>query len=167
MANLDSSIPFSGSEDESLVIKDGGANSITLTFAQGGLVVEEEQAPYVEARTRNKHQATPVVRKTGNGNLKITLKCLVTSFKGTANVHPYEALTFSGNAAAWASTSTGDKKTLQLEHTLNSTVAGGGSQLRTYKYCVPGPVSLDPMGADGLFLLSCELTDLEEAPTIA
>lgn len=167
MASLDSSVPFKYSGGGSLKIKDGGGNEITVTFEQGTFTWTRTGRTYTEARSRGRHESTPVVVETTDGNIALAFQCLVTSFKGNANVHPAEALTFTGNAAAWTTTGVGSKKLCEIELTMDSTPDGGGQQVATFAYCACDSVAFDHAGAEGLMQLAASLTDFENDPTIA
>ena len=110
-----------------------------------------------------------VLIETDDTDVTGSFNALVTSFKGSSNTHPYEALTFSGNASAWTSTAGGSKTAIKLVLTVDSSGedATGGSQTVTFAYAVPTEVSVDAAGGDGLFQLSCSFTDHENRPTLA
>src|SRR5688572_24286056 len=112
MAQSDSTSVFS-QNDGTWTILDGGSNSLEIAFTQSDLSWAIEGDPYVEAKVRNKHASTPVLRKTGEGNVTASGRLLVKSLYGSAAVTPYEVLTLSGGAASWATTAIGDKKALK------------------------------------------------------
>lgn len=167
MAASDSEIAFS-QIDGTAVWYDGGANSLTLAFVQSDIKWTEETEPYTEARVRNMHaSSTPVLRKTGDGNVTGSMRLLVSSVLGSAAVTPREALTFSGGAAGWATTARGDKKAGKLVLTLNASGASGATQTVTFNYCVATNIKFDPAGAEGLMALDFDITDHENRPTYA
>ena len=173
MANLDSSFPhkFAGA---TLVISDGAGSpaSVTVTFKQGTISWTETGRTYTEAREAGRHASVsgkPVLIETDDTDVTGSFTALVTSFKGSSNTHPYEALTFSGNASAWTSTAGGSKTAIKLVLTVDSSGedSTGGSQTVTFAYAVPTEVSVDAACGDGLFQLSCSFTDHENRPTLA
>lgn len=172
MADLDTSIPHKFATS-SVVIKDGTTptpNSITMTLKQGTISWTETGREYAEAMEAGRHvSGAPVLQETNDTNVTLNLTGLITSFKGNSNTHPYEAFTFSGNAASWVSTATGSKKSLLIEATFDSTEDGstGGSQTVSFAYAVPTSVECDMAAANGLGQLSVTLTDHENAPTSA
>lgn len=168
MAASDSTTAFS-QVDGAAVFSDGTAtpNTLTVGFVQADVAWTVEGAPYTEARVRNKHHSTPVLRKTGDGNVTGSMSLLVTSLKGDTAVTPYEFLTRTGGASAYKSTANGDKYAIKIAVTFNATDAGGASQTVTFAYVVPTSIKVDPAGGDGLMMLSFDFTDHENAPTVA
>ncbi|MEL6347722.1 MAG: hypothetical protein AAFV53_31745 [Myxococcota bacterium] len=164
MANLDSSVPHYWSGGGTLVLEDGSGNSITVTFMQGTFSWSETGRDYTEAMERERHASVPVLIETGDGNVTGQFSFLITSFKGNSNVHPYEALTFSGNASGWTSTSSGTKKSLRARLTVDSTQAGGGLQQALFNHLVPTSVDPDLAGANGLAQGTVNWTDHENQP---
>ena len=146
-------------------VSDGGANSLVMPFVKSDLSWALEGQPYTEARVRNKHQSTPVLRITGDGNCTASANVGVTSFYGSSAVTPYEVLTLSGGAASWATTAVGDKKSLR--HTVVFTNPSGATQTVIFNYGVAMNISIDPAGDEGLMTLSFDLTDHENAPTVS
>ena len=165
MANLDSSIPFKISGGGTLALEDGGANSITVTFIQAEITWTETGRQWVEGRSRDRHEAVPVALEVGDSNVEGSFQFLVTSWRGAANVHPYEALSFTGNASAWTTTAAGSKKALKATYTTDSTADGGGSQTVIFAYMIP--TDLEKGDVDGLLSLTGNFTDLENRPTMA
>lgn len=145
----------------------GGApatESCQLKVVQGDVNYTIEGDQHTEARSRNKHLSTPILRKTGDGNVTGSFSCLIHSFKGSSAATLYEVLTGTGLAASWSSTAYGDKKARKLVMTVND---GSLSQVTTFNYCVFSNVAIDPAGADGLWQVSADFTDYESAPTVA
>lgn len=138
--------------------------SLQLKLVVGDVNHVVEGDPYTEGKNRNKHLATPILRKTGDGNVTGSVSMLVSSFKGSTAASVYEVLTGTGLAASWSSTAYGDKKAKKMEMTVND---GSLSQKLTFNYCVFSNVQVDPAGADGLFQVSADFTDHESAPTVA
>jgi hypothetical protein len=163
MAASDTTVPFS-IIDGACTVADGGANSITLGLVQAEVKYKIENPSWTEARSRNKHLSTPTARKTGDGNVTGSLTLLVASFYGSAAATPYEVFTGTGGAAAWATNGAGDKQLLKL--TLTGTNTTGATQTILFAYCAFSNVDIDPQGGDGLYTLTCEFTDLENAPTV-
>lgn len=165
MSTSDTQIPFS-KIDGLLRVINGAGLSLEIIFVQSDLDWKEEGAPYTEAKTRNKHQATPILRKTGDGNVTGSAKLLVTSFRGATVVTPYEVLTDTGLASAYTSTAAGDRKAKKLEFYVDASAAAGASQTVAFNFAVVTNVSVSPGGEDGLFGLSFDFVDHEERPTI-
>lgn len=165
MAASDSTVVFS-QIDGSFVVSDGGANTLTFIFMQSDIEWTIETAPYTEARERNKHRATPVLRKTGDGNVTGSGSLLVASFLGSADETPYDVLTLTGTASAWATRAAGDK--IALRGVLTVTGGGGGAtQTVTFAYMVFTNVKVSPSGGDGLFMLTFDFVDHENYPVTA
>lgn len=164
MSASDSSSVFS-QIDGTYTIYDGSTNSLEMPFVQSDLSWALEGDPYTEARVRNKHASTPVLRKTGDGNVTASARLLVKSFYGSSTVTPYEVLTLSGGAATWTTTAIGDKKA--LKHRIDFVDPSGATQRVEFNYAVAMNVSIDPAGGDGLMMLSFELTDHESKPTVS
>jgi len=137
--------------------------SLQLKLVQGDVTHTVETEPYAEARNRNKHLSTPILRKTGDGNVTGSVSLLVSSFKGSTAASVYEVFTGTGLAASWSSTASGDKKAKKMEMTVND---GSLSQKLAFNYCVFTNVAVDPAGADGLYQVSADFTDHENAPTV-
>lgn len=164
MATSDSSSVFSRI-DGVWTIYDGGSNSLEMPFVQSDLSWVIEGAPYTEAKVRNRHASgAPVLRKTGDGNVSASATLLVKSFSGTSTATPYEVLTLTLLAAAWATTAIGDKRALR--HKVTFTDPSGASQTVTFAYAVAMNIKIDPAGGDGLMSMSFDLTDHESEPTV-
>jgi len=164
MSASDSAVPFS-LIDGSLVLSDGSTNSLTVVFIQTEWNWTEETAPYTEARSRNKHHTTPTARKTGDGNVTGSFMALVSSLKGSAATTVYEVLKQSGTASGWVTTGAGDKKMIRA--VLTGTNPTGATQTATFNYCIFTNIKIDPSGADNIWTVSADFTDLENEPTIA
>lgn len=165
MAVSDSEIVYS-QVDGTATVLDGAGNSLVLAFVQSDITWTEETPPYTEARVRNKHaSSTPILRKTGDGNVTGTMRLLISTFYGSAAVSPREAITFADGASGWTSTSRGDKKTFTLRLDLTAAAGGGAVQRVSFNYCVATNLKFDPKGADGLMSLDFDITDHENAPT--
>lgn len=167
MSASDSTTSFS-KIDCSCVLSDGGSNSVTVGLVQADPAWTVEGAKYVEARVRDTHAATPVLRKTGDGNVTGSITALVATLRAATSSVPslYEILTGTGAAASWATTAAGDRKTLRMALTLNASGASGATQTVTFNYCVFSNVKIDPAGADGLCSISADFVDHENVPTI-
>jgi hypothetical protein len=166
MAASDSTVDFSGI-DATLVISDGSGNSITVSLVQadGGWTIEGDT--YTEGRTRNLHRSTPVLRRTGSGNITGSVSANIASFRGSTAATLYEVLRFAGLASSWTTTAAGDKKALRFVWTYNASSAGGATQTVTHNYCVPMNVKFDPVGSDGLGMISFDWTNHESSDTVA
>jgi hypothetical protein len=165
MAASDSAVPFS-QIDGTLTASDGASASLEFDFVQSDIEWTVEGAPYTEAKVRNKHKATPVLRKTGDGNVTGSASLLVTSLRGSTDETPYEFLTQTGGSASITTRAAGDRKAIKLAFTVNASAAGGASQLVEFNYSVCQNVKVSPSGSDGLFLLTFDFTDHESAPTV-
>ncbi len=161
MSQSDSVIPLS-IVDGTLTAYDGGANSAVFPFIQTEWNWTRELAPFVEARTRNKHHGTPVLRKTGDGNITGAFTALVATLYGLLAPSLEEILGFTNGASGWATTSAGDRKTLRIALIGNASAAGGATQTYTFNYCAFSNIKVEPGGADGLWMISADFTDHEE-----
>lgn len=152
--------------DLELQIRDGAGTPDTadVILAEANFSYTVEGAPYTEVRHNNKHLSTPAARKTGHGNVTGSFTGKIASFKGSSDVTLYEALTGTGGAASWTSTGNGDKKMTKLVATVNDSDV---SQTITFAYCIFANVQVSQAGADGLWTVSADFTDLENAPTVA
>ena len=166
MAALDNSTtPFKVALT-TIVVSDGGSNSLTLCLEQGSSITWSETGRTVaEAQVRGRHQTTPVLLETTDGNVTGSVTLLVSSWKGSSNVHPYEAMTLTGNAAAWATTAIGSGRTLKWLVTTNSTVDEGGSQAATFAYVHSDSIEVGEQ--EGLYSMTVSFTDFENRPTWA
>lgn len=165
MSASDSAIPFS-IIDGTLTASDGSTSSLVIAFVQTEINWTEERAPVTEARTRNKHASTPVIRKTGDGNISGSFVALVSSFKGSADETAYEVLTGTGTASGWVTTAAGDGKTIRLTFAGVNPSTGGASQTVAFNYCYMSNVKVEPGAADGLTTISADFTDYETSPTV-
>lgn len=167
MATSDSVVAFSGIDGSMTIAGAGSSQSITVTLVQTDAGWTEEGTPFVEARTRNQHQSTPVLRATGSGNCTGSINALVATVAGVTGASLYEVLTLKGLAASWTTTAAGDKKALRVVLTANASAAGGATQTMTMNYCVFSNVKVDPNGADGLWMISADFIDHENTITVA
>lgn len=165
MAALDSSVPQVYSGAAAVQITDG-SNTVTIAF-EGSFSWTRTGRQVVEARSRDRHKSTPVIVETGDSDISISMEGNITSFLGSSNTYVYEALTKTGNAAAWTSTGAGNAYTFRLVYTCLSGAAGGGSQTLTFNYCHCDQIAIDPGGDDGKTSFSATITDYENDPTIA
>lgn len=165
MAQSDSTIPFS-IIDGTAVITDGASLSVTLALVQSEVTWTATGRPWAEGMSRNKHQSTPVARITGDGTVTGSLSFLVTSFYGSASTTAYEALTGTNGGSSVTTTGAGDRKMLKLTLTANASGAGGASQTIAFNYCIFENVAVDPQGGEGMYLLTADFVDLENAPTV-
>lgn len=165
MAATDNLIPFVFAGGGTITLKDGTGTPETLAiaFKQGTFTYSETGRAYAEAREAGRHASTVTVMETDDSNMSGSFSCLVTSFKGSSNTHPYEFLTWSGTAAGFTSTSAGDKKTMII---IMGLTIGGVNQTLQFNHCVVDSVDIDTGGAEGLCQLSCSFTSLTNAPSI-
>lgn len=161
-ASDNTTIPFS-QIDGTLVFSDG-TNSLTCSVVQMDPDWVLEGRPFVEARVRNKHQSTPVLRRTGDGNVTFSLDLLLTSMKGSTAATPYEWLTRTGSGASLLSVGAGDEPMTRITMTLNGSGAGAPSQTTTFAYCVARNVKVGKV--DGMYHLTADITDHENEPTV-
>lgn len=170
MADLDNStIPFKH-DVIAITFNDGtspSANTLAVYLIQGTVTWSEPGRTKVEARDRNRHQGTPVVVETDDGNVTGSITLLCTSWKGSSNTHPYEFMTFTGTASSFASTGAGGANLIEMVLTTNSTADGGGSQTVTFAHCDFSDISVDTGGTDGLCTITANFTDYENRPTMA
>tara|TARA_R110000824_G_scaffold78962_10_gene199085 strand:+ start:1162 stop:1680 length:519 start_codon:yes stop_codon:yes gene_type:complete len=172
MANLDAVVPFKNTNGVlTLIDGTGTPNTLAITFRQGTISYSETGRAYVEAMEAGRHiAAAPVLVDTDDGNVTGSFSMLVTSFRGSSAVTPYEFLTFTLGAAAFTTTAKGSKPAIKMTFVVDSTgEAGGsgGSQTITFNYAVINSVDLDSGGADGLFQMSVSFTDHENHPSYA
>lgn len=164
MASSDNTTtPFS-QIDGQLFIESGGADSIECQLVQMDPDWTEEGETYVEARVRNQHQSTVVLRKTGDGNCSLSLDILISSFRSLTSVTPYEALTGTGLASAWTAAGLGDRHNVRLRFLLSATGAGGAAQTITFPVCVAANTKVGK--SDGLYHLTSDITAFCTSPTI-
>ena len=166
MAALDNvTTPFKFNVGTFTIAGSGSGESLSITGALTFSWTRTGRA-YQEARNQGRHQSTPVVVETEDGNISLTISGYVTSFLGSSNVHPYEAITHDGNAASWASQSTGGKKTVSITAAPTSAADGGGAQSIVFNHCANDSCDIDFQGEGSLFTFSATFTDLENDPTI-
>lgn len=163
MAASDTGVPFS-IIDGALVATDGAAASYTFDLVQAEVVWTVEREKWTEAMSRQKHLSTPTARKVGDGRVTGSMTLLVSSMKGSANETAYEVLTLTGTASTWVTTGAGDMKMIKL--TLTGTNTTGATQSVAFNYAITSNVKIDPQGAEGLWSISFDFTDLENTPTI-
>lgn len=166
MASSDLAVPLI-LQDVTSIIVSNATRSVTLTFDQTAISWKEEGRKRIEARTRGRHESTPIVRSADDGNCSFSLKLLVTGFRGSSAATPYEILTYSGLCASDTTAGAGDGNLLSFAMAFSASGAAGVTQTATFAYCAVSNVSIDPAGADGLFALSCDVLDHENKPAIA
>jgi hypothetical protein len=167
MAALDSEIAFPFSEGTG-TISDGSTNSITFTWQQGSFTWSQPGRSYTEQKHRGRRPTSgaPVLMETEDAEITGQCSFLITSLLGSTNVHPYEAMTLSGNASSWTTTARGSKKAVRMTLSpSSSSAATGGTQNVAFNYCV-FQVECDMSGAEGLGLVTGSFTDHENKPTI-
>ena len=165
MPALDPTAPQTYHGAVAVEIYDGSTNSISLVF-EGSFSWSEVGRAVVEARSRGRHLATPVLVETEDNDCSISLKGLVTSFLGASTVHLYEALTFTGNAAAWVPVGAGNAKSFGIRFTALSGDFGGGQQVLDFFPCHNGSRKIDPAGDRGLCTLEAEITAYMNQPQV-
>lgn len=164
MAVLDSVLvqtPFGAS---AITVTDGAAASVTVIY-EGAFSWEETGRTVTEALNRDRRGATPNIIETGDNTISITLDGLITSYLGDSNTHIYEALTFTGNASGWTSTSNGSADTYTLAYT-SLEPNSGTTQTLTFPFCHTDSISTDPRGDDGKTSFSASITCYANRPTI-
>lgn len=166
MAQLDSTIPTKWAGSGTLVLQEGGGNTVTITFEQGTFQWSYTGREYTEAMARGRHYGTPVLVETTDSNVTGSFSFLPCSFYGSASVTPYEMMTFTGGAAAYTTIAAGSKKALRATLTINKTEESESNQTATFAYCV-FTFDVDMAAADGLSQIDCSFTDHENYPTIA
>lgn len=166
MASSDLAVPLVLQDVTSLTATNG-SRSVTFTFDQTAVSWSEEGKKRTEARTRGRHESTPMVRKTEDGNCTFSLKLLVTGFRGSTAATPYEILTFTGLCASDTTVGAGDGDLISIAMPFSASGAGGVTQTATFGYCAVSNVKIDPSGEDGKFSLTCDVMDYENHPTIA
>jgi len=91
----------------------------------------------------------------------------ITSFKGSSNTHIYAALTRTGTAASWVTTSDGDGYTVQLTVTyLESKASGAATQTLTFAFAHPDSVQIEA-GTEDAVRFTASFTNYENYPTAA
>lgn len=163
MAASDSTIVFSGIDD-TIVLSDGTGTPQTITMfgVTGNLTYTMPLETVAEMRIRDQHQSTPVVRKTGDGNVTGSIKAHITSFKGSSTKTLVDVML--GNAS-WLTVGAGDGRLMKMVVTYNASGAGGASQTVTFAYVRWSNVNVSY--DSGLLSLSADFTDFENAPAIA
>jgi len=170
MAGSDNTVPLKYAAS-TVTLGDGTTipNTLVLDCIQsiGSWTVTGRE--YTEAMSADRHGTTkPVLVATKDGNVTGSVSLLVKSFWGATAVTPYEFLTFTAGASAYASTALGSKKALSIEvATAGAAEDGNTAQTILFAYAVPTSVSIDPAGTDGMFTLSFDFVDHENAPTIS
>lgn len=161
----DSSIAFSKKDITSIKITWGDASTLTLSLVDSTAAWDETGEEYADVMENGQHLATPQARITADGTISGSLDIKVASWEGSSNVHPYEAFTWTGNAAAKTTTGAGDKKMAKIGITYNSTNATGGiSQLVEFPYCVFEGVSVKE--SNGLIVITCNWVNKGTRPAI-
>jgi len=163
MASFDNAAPHKIAT-ETVVLTDGTPNSLTLNLKQGQVTYSITDRAYTEALETGRHESTPVLVETDDGNVTGQFSFLLTSYVG-ATVQPHEMMLFRNGASAYTTTAAGSKKALKMVVTNNSTIDSGGSQSVTFAYCVFTDVSVGEQ--DGLLLVTGSFTDHENKPTYA
>ena len=128
MADLDSSGALPR-QLVSLVFADGAGtpNTFTVPLVQGTLTWSSTGRTVSEAMHQGRHLSTVWLSETADGNVTASLSCIVPSFKGASNVHIYEWITKTGNAAGFTSIAGGDAWSYKMTATVLDK-AGGTSQ---------------------------------------
>jgi hypothetical protein len=165
MAAIDSTVPMTHHGATAITITDG-SNTVTIVYT-GSFSWTETGRSVTEARDRGRHKSTPVIVETEDNDCAISFTGMITSFLGSSNTHLYEALTRTGNAAAWTSTGVGNAYTYTLTATFLNGEASGGSQTLTFTPCHTDSLALDGMGADGLMQVDATITAYINRPTVA
>jgi len=166
MAQIDSAIPTKWVGAGSLVLEEGGGNTVTMTFEQGTFSWEEKGREYVEAMARGRHAGTPVLIETTDNNVSGSFQFIPTSFYGNANVYPYEMMLFKGGAAAYTTVAAGSKKALKATLTISKSEESEATQTAIFAYCT-FTESVDMGGQDGMSLIDVSFMDHENSPTVS
>jgi hypothetical protein len=165
-ANDNATTPHKFETSTCVINGGGGGETVTATLV-GTVTWSFTGRSYVEARAKGRHQSTPVAVETEDGVVTLTVTGFITSYLGSANVHPYEAMNHTGTAAAWTTTGIGSKKLLELVFTQVGTEDSQASQINTFAYCALDSFAVDPKGEDGLTGFTATFTDLENRPTVS
>ena len=123
-------------------IIDGSGNEVAFEFEQTMLTWEVIGRTKTEARSRGRHESTPVIVENEDSNIALSLDFYITTFSGSSAVSPYEAMTQTGQASAWTSTAAGNAYCFKIEMTFNNTGGGGGSQTVTFDYVSKESISI-------------------------
>lgn len=168
MAQLDSTIPVKWAGSGTLVLTEGGATSVTVTFEQGTFTWTESGRAYTEAMSRGRHYGGgPRLIETTDANVTGQFTFIPTSFYGSTAATPYEMMLFKGVAASYTTVASGSKKALKVVLTINKTEESESNQTATFNYCVFTEVGVDMAAADGLGQITASFADHENTPTIA
>lgn len=165
MAALDTSIAFSKKDITSITLTFGDASTLVLILKESTLSWNRTGTTYADVKENGQHLSTPQARITEDGTCSGSLDIKIASWLGSAVLNPYEALTWTGAAAAKTTVGAGDKKMVKMAVVYNSTGAGGGSQTVTFRYCVFEAV--DIKDSNGLIVGTFNFVDKETDPLIA
>lgn len=165
MAAIDSTgTPFKWPGSGDITITDGSANSLAMSLI-GSFSWSQAGRTKVEVMERRRHQGTPVILETDDATCEISISGKITSFSGSSNVHPFEALTQSGNASGWTKVGGGDAYTYQL--TAVATHPDGSTQTLTFTPVATTSLSANLDGEEGQATFEATLTAYMNAPTVA
>jgi hypothetical protein len=168
MASLDSSTPLKRIGTTALAVADGTtptANSISVIF-EGSISFTVSGASVIEATSQGKHKTTPVVVETQDQVTSIEFDGYITSFKGSSNTHIYEALTRTGTASSWKTTSDGDGYCVKLTVTyLESKATSPSTQEVVFAFAHPDSVQIEA-GTEDAVRFSASFTNYENYPTV-
>ena len=169
MADLDSSVPLKRIGTTALVINDG-TNPTALTVSgifEGGISFTINGRTVVDARSQGRHKSTPVVVETEDGVTALEIEGKLTSFKGSSNIHMYEMLTRTGNAAAAETTGDGDAQLYEVVITfIQSIQSSPATQTLTFAFCHVDSLQITA-ATDDTVTFSASFTNYENVPTAA
>jgi hypothetical protein len=170
MAGLDSPGTPHKLAGATLVISDGAGSPASVTATLFGEFQWDTPGPgVVEALLPGgKHQSPPVMIETNDGDCTLSFDALITSYVGSAAVHPLEALTLSGQASGWTSVTSaanGGAPTLKVQ--ITQTHPDGTSQTITFAVARVSGLGGDLGGKDGLSQLRCTMVAPQTYPTFA
>jgi hypothetical protein len=161
MSASDTTVPFS-LIDGAIVITDGSTNSFTVGLVKAQIQYEVEGEKWEEATHNGQHLSTPTARKVGDGRVTGSFEALVATMKGSSDESLYEVVT--GPPSGWVTTGAGDRKMVKI--TFTGTNSTGATQSIAFNYCIFEKSKLTWGGANGLTMIACSFTDLENRPTI-
>lgn len=140
----------------------GDASEVAFEFEQSFLTWTESGREVTEAMSRGRHETTPVLIETTDGNIEGSVDMLITTWSASSNMSVYEALSGTGLAAAVDPVGAGDAHSYKLVMTF-VTPKTGESQTITFGFCRTSSIAFDLN--EGKVQGSFSFIDYENRPT--
>lgn len=169
MAALDKNVPQTYTGAAAIVVKDGSSTPLTAGILfEGSFSWTETGRETSEALNRGRRSTSgpPTIIEGDDGTITLSLSGLIQSYLGDSDTHIYEALTRTGNAAAWVRTANGTAHSYDLDYTSLSGDPSGDSQLLNFPYIVTRSLKIDPKGTGNKSRFEAELICHRNRPTI-